>query len=240
MRITRYFDHIASLVEQVKATDLPAIEQAASLVADTIMGGGIVQAFGSGHSRAAAMEISQRAGGLVPVKLLDEPSQGRYEKIPGVGTMYMTQCDIRPKDLLIVISNSGGNSMPLEIAAFAKKVGCKIIAVTALDVSKAEKEAKPDKPRLYELADVVLDLHSCHGDAAFEVAGVPSKVCGTSSVMSAMLLDSVMLEAIEIMVERGFEPPVLLSGNIEGGEDYGRKLMMKYMDRLMRNHTYYL
>ena len=55
-----------------------------------------------------------------------------------------------------------------------------------------------------------------------------------------MLLDSVMLEAIEIMVERGFEPPVLLSGNIEGGEDYGRKLMMKYMDRLMRNHTYYL
>ena len=58
MRVTRYFDHIASLVEQVKATDLPAIEEAAKLVADTIMGGGIVQAFGSGHSRAAAMEIS--------------------------------------------------------------------------------------------------------------------------------------------------------------------------------------
>jgi len=86
----------------------------------------------------------------------------------------------------------------------------------------------------------VLDLHSCHGDAAFDVEGVPSRVCGTSSVMAAMLLDSVMLEAIEIMVSRGYEPPVLLSGNIEGGEDYGRKLMMKYMDRLMRNHTYYL
>jgi len=240
MRITRYMDHIASLMEEVKRNDLPAIEQAATMVADTIMGGGIVQAFGCGHSRAAGMEISQRAGGLVPVKLLDEPSQGRYEKVPGVGTRYMTECDVRPGDLIIIISNSGGNPMPLEVAAFAKKVGCRVIAVTALDVSKAEKEKAPDKTRLYELADCVLDLHSCHGDAAFTVEGVPSKVLGTSSIMAALLLDSVMLEAMEIMVERGYEPPVLLSGNVEGGEEYGRRLMMKYLDRLMRNHTYYL
>jgi len=240
MRCERFMDHIVSLMDEVKKNDLPAICKAAELVADTIMGGGIVQAFGCGHSRAAGMEISQRAGGLVPVKLLDEPSQGRYEKVPGVGTRYMTECDVRPGDLLIIISNSGGNPMPLEVAGFAKKVGCKVIAVTALEVSKEEKEKHPEKPRLFELADCVLDLHSCHGDAAFAVEGVPSKVCGTSSVMAALLLDSVMLEAIEIMVERGYQPPVLLSGNVEGGEEYGRKLMMQYMDRLMRNHTYYL
>ena len=124
--------------------------------------------------------------------------------------------------------------MPVEIAACAKKVGCSVIAVTSKAVAN-QKEGV----HLHDYADVVLDLHSCEGDAAIEVEGVRSKVCGTSSVCADVILNSVMLEAIEIMVEQGYEPPVLLSGNVEGGMEYGRKLVMRYMDRLLRNHTYY-
>jgi len=234
MGYERYFDHILSLLNEIKEQEASAIHEAAKLVAKTIMNGSIVQAFGSGHSRAAAMEISQRAGGLVPVKLLDEPSQGRYEKIKGVGTMYMQEVDARPGDCFIIISNSGNNPLPIEIATCAKKAGCHVIAVTSKAIASLSEGV-----HLHDLADVVLDLHSCEGDAAMEVKGVPSKVCGTSSVCADVILNSVMLEAIEFMVEQGYEPPVLLSGNVEGGMEYGRKLVMRYMDRLLRNHTYY-
>ena len=234
MGYERYFDHILTLLNEIKVQEEQSIHEAAQLVAKTIMKGSIIQAFGSGHSRAAAMEISQRAGGLVPVKLLDEPSQGRYEKVKGVGTTFMQEVDARPGDCFIIISNSGSNPMPLEIAACAKKAGCHVIAVTAKEIA-----SQNEGVHLHDLADVVLDLHSCHGDAAMVVEGVPSKVCGTSSVCADVILNSVMLEAIEIMVEQGYEPPVLLSGNVEGGMEYGRKLVMRYMDRLLRNHTYY-
>ncbi len=239
MSCETYFNKVQMLLDEVRKNDLGPIRAAAELVAETVMNGGMVQAFGCGHSRAGAMEISMRAGGLVPVKLVDEPSQGRYEKVPGVGTEFMSRYDARPGDLFIIISNSGINPMPVEVAQHAKKLGCKVIAVTAVEVSKAS-PVKPGGKRLLELADVVLDLHSCYGDAAIEVEGVPTKVCGTSSILAAYLLNGVMLEAIEKMVEKGYEPPVLLSGNIEGGDEYGRKLVMKYYDRLLRNHTMYI
>jgi len=234
MGYQRYFEHISKLLNEIMIQEESAIHAAADIVADTIMKGSIVQAFGSGHSRAAAMEISQRAGGLVPVKLLDEPSQGRYEKVKGVGTMYMQEVDARPGDCFIIISNSGSNPLPIEIASCAKKAGCRVIAVTAKEIANQHEGV-----HLHDLADAVLDLHSCEGDAAMEVEGVRSKVCGTSSVCADVILNSVMLEAIEKMVSQGFEPPVLLSGNVEGGMEYGRQLVMRYMDRLLRNHTYY-
>ncbi len=234
MGYERYFDHILTLLSEIREKEADSIHAAADLAAKTIMNGSIIQAFGSGHSRAAAMEISQRAGGLVPVKLLDEPSQGRYEKVKGVGTMYMQEVDARPGDCFIIISNSGTNPLPVEIASCAKKVGCSVIAVTSKEIAN-QKEGI----HLHDVADVVLDLHSCEGDAAMFVEGVRSKVCGTSSVCADVILNSVMLEAIEKMAEKGYEPPVLLSGNVEGGMEYGRQLVMRYMDRLLRNHTYY-
>jgi uncharacterized phosphosugar-binding protein len=235
-----YFDKIAELMEEVRRNDLERIRAASGLVAACIMGGGIVQAFGCGHSRASAMEVSMRAGGLVPVKLIDEPSQGRYEKVPGAGSAFMQQYDARAGDLFIIISNSGANPMPVEVALHAKSIGCGVIALTALTVAKAAPVMAACGKRLFELADVVLDLHSCYGDAAIEVPGVPARVCGTSSVIAACILNGVMLEAIELMAAKGYEPPVLLSGNIEGGEEQGRAIVIKYHDRLLRNHTLYI
>ena len=239
MGYERYFDKIESLLTLARESERDSIRAAGALVAQTIEAGGIVQAFGCGHSRAGAMEISMRAGGLVPVKLLDEPSQGRYEKVQGVGAKYMTECDVRPGDLFIIISNSGVNPMPVEVAEHAKKLGCKVVALTTLEVAKTEKPRSASGRKLFELADVVVDLHSCYGDAALEVDGVESKVCGTSSVVADVLLNGNMLEAIERMVADGVEPPILSSGNVAGGEEKSRALVMKYYDRLLRNHTLY-
>lgn len=206
------------------------MRQAGHIVAEAIMRGGIVQAFGSGHSLAAALEIAGRAGGLLPVKTVEEETFGRYEKIAGVGTEFTKYWDLRKDDCVIIISNSGRNPLIIELAMFVKSLEVPLIAVTAVDASRSAPSRHPSGKRLFELADVVLDNHSVDGDAAVQIDGLKTKVGPTSTVASALLLNQTMIFAIEEMLERGYDPPVLMSLNVDGGPEFNERLMEKYRE----------
>ena len=100
------------------------------------------------------------------------------------------------------------------MAEYVKKKGCKVIVVTALEVSKSSTSRHSSGKLLYEFADVVLDNQSEFGDAALEIDGFDSKVCGTSSFSTCLLLQQTIYEAVKDMVEKGYEPPVFKSANI--------------------------
>ncbi len=229
-----YFDVIIDLMEEIRATQKDNIRSAAEIVAQSIMSGGILQAFGSGHSLAAAIEICGRAGGLIPTKFIEDSSRGIYETIEGVGTKLMEMSDFREQDCLVLISNSGRNPFSIEIADYAKKCGVKIIVVTSLEVSKTMTSRHSSGKKLYEFADVVLDNRVAEGDASIKLEGMPVKVCGTSSIAAALLLNSTILEAIEIMLSKGYVPPVFMSANVDGGPEFNKRLTDKYADRLRR------
>lgn len=78
----------------------------------------------------------------------------------------------------------------------------------------------------------MLDNHSGFGDAALEIEGLDTKVCGTSSFAATLLLQQTMFEAIKIMVEKGFEPPVYMSANVDGGHERNLAIENKYADRI--------
>src|SRR5918992_2259819 len=61
-----YLDALAPIMARVGAQAGGPVQQAADLVVASLGAGGVVQAFGTGHSEALAMEIAGRAGGLVP------------------------------------------------------------------------------------------------------------------------------------------------------------------------------
>ncbi|MGC8979612.1 SIS domain-containing protein, partial [Caldisericum sp.] len=103
-----YFDVIKNLIPLLEA-EQENIEKAGHIIAETIMKGGIVQTFGSGHSYAGAIEIAGRAGGLLPVKAVYEETFGRYERIEGVGSEFAKYWDLRENDCVVIISNSGRN-----------------------------------------------------------------------------------------------------------------------------------
>ena len=92
-----------------------ALHQAATIFANTIERGGIIRAFGSGHSHANALEICGRAGGYIQTKVVREPAWGIYEMIDGVGDQFWLKLDLRPEDCLVVISNSGRNPLPIVV-----------------------------------------------------------------------------------------------------------------------------
>lgn len=229
-----YFEAIDKVVNDIKSTQRENISAAAQIIADSIMKGGILQAFGSGHSYAAAIEVCGRAGGLIPSKAIEEPSRGMYETVEGTGAKLMETSDLRENDCLILISNSGRNPLGIEIADYAKKKGVKVIVVTSLESSKKMTSRHSSGKKLYDFADVVLDNRVMDGDASVQLEGMSSKICGTSSIAGALLLNCTMVEAIEIMLSKGYVPPVYMSENVDGGHEFNAKLKEKYADRLYR------
>jgi uncharacterized phosphosugar-binding protein len=229
-----YFKVIEDLLKEVEETQSKNITKAGELIAECIMNGGILQAFGSGHSFAAALEITHRAGGLIPAKAIREPAGGMYETIEGVGTLFLKRSDIRKEDVVVLISNSGRNPLPIEIALKCREVGAKIIVVTSLESSKELTSKHSSGKNLWQFGDVVLDNRVMKGDSTVEVPGLPVRVCGTSSVSAAVMLNAAVLEAIQMMVAKGYVPPVYMSQNVDGGAEFNERLSARYADRLNR------
>lgn len=234
MGYEKYFKVVEDLIQDLKSSQVQNIKMAANIIADSIMNGGIIHTFGSGHSYAASIEVAGRAGGLIPAKAIEDPSRGMFETVEGVGTKFMENFDLRDKDSVIIISNSGRNPVCVEIADFVKKYDNKLIAVTSLEASKNLKSRHSSGKNLYQFADVVLDNRVMEGDSSVEIEGMPVKVGPTSSVAAAVLLNSAVVEAIEIMLSKGYTPPVYMSANIDGGPEFNKKLTDMYADRLYR------
>lgn len=227
-----FFDKAREVMEKLEQTQGENIRRAALLISEAIRGGGILQAYGSGHSYAGAIEVCGRAGGLIPSKVIGEPQYGDFEGVEGNAFYVMRKVDIRPQDVFILISNSGRNPMTIEMADYIKKKGNPLIVVTALDVSKASTSRHSSGKLLYEFADVVLDNQSQFGDAALVVEGLDARICGTSSFAGCLLLQQTIYEAVRDMVENGYVPPVYKSANIDGGPEFNHALENQYADRI--------
>lgn len=220
------------LIKLVSETQGENISKAAELTADAFMAGGILQAFGSGHSNAGARELCNRAGGFVPTKEIREPAGGAYESIQGVGEIFMKKIDIRANDIVFIISNSGRNPLPIEIALESKRRGAKVVAITSVNASSKLTSKHQSGKRLFEIADVVIDNCVPDGDACMHVAGLDTEICGMSSITTAAALQQLTYETAETLIKRGVEPPVLKSQNIDIGPAYNEALYGKYFDRL--------
>lgn len=227
-----FFNKAKEVIKQLEATEKEAIHEAALLISSSIRSGGILQAFGSGHSYGGAIEVCGRAGGLIPSKVIRDKAEGMYEAVEGNAPFLMRQVGIEENDIFILISNSGRNPMTIEMADYIKKKGCKLIVVTSLEVSKRSVSRHSSGKLLYQFADVVLDNHAVYGDAALEVEGFQTKVCGTSSFAVSLLLQQVIYEAVKDMVEKGYCPPVYKSANIDNGREFNREFENKYGDRI--------
>lgn len=226
------FQKAGELMEKMRETQGESILAAAKCIADTFETGGILQAFGSGHSSAGAMEICHRAGGFVPTKRIKEPAQGEYESVPGVGELFMKKVDIRKEDVVFIISNSGRNPLPLEIAAQAKERGAKVVAVTSVASSSRLTSRHKSGKRLFEMADVVIDNQIPDGDACIWLEGLDTPICGMSTITTAVALQAVTLEAARMLLEKGATPPIFKSQNVDGGAEYNQALLEQHFDRL--------
>ncbi len=234
----RYFELAMQNIETVMETEGQTLQQAAQWVADSIKDDGVLHIFGAGHSMLMAQEVSFRAGGLAPVNpILDinyslmgnAPTAGTaLERMEGYAKLVLDRYDLRPGEVLIVVSQSGRNPGPVGAAMEAKARGLKVIALTSLAQSSQAKSRHSSGKRLFEVADLVIDTHVVPGDAAVEIAPELPKTSPLSTVVCAAILQALVAEVAQRLHEQGLEPPVWTSANVPGGDKRNLELGKRY------------
>lgn len=235
--VTSYYTRANEMLAHAWTVNAPTIAQLAPLIGESIAQGGMLHTFGSGHSELIAREIIGRAGGLVCINGVIDPTGGFIENLVGYGTKlierYDRQYQLLAGETIIVISNSGKNSSPIEVALYAKKKGLRVVGLTALAMSTTYPTVHPEGKKLHEVADFVLDNGGVPGDAIVEVRdGVMAGP--TSTFIGCSLLNWLTLSIVDWLVANGHTPPLLRSQNLPGSIERNRALGQKYKSRLSR------
>lgn len=239
--MTPYYQVIMRLIAAIMRSQAQSLEQAAQAVFESLRADGIFHVFGSGHSHALAEEAFHRAGGLVPVNAIQEVfltpltsprMSGQLERVPGLAKLILDGHDLRRGEVLMVISNSGINAVPVEVALEGKVRGLRVIALTSLHHSQGVPSRHGSGKRLFEIADIVLDNCGEPGDAAVGYEGFQGRVGPTSLLAGAYIINSLVCRVVELFLAKGLTPPVYLSANLPGGDEHNRALEAKYRGRI--------
>jgi uncharacterized phosphosugar-binding protein len=236
-----YLRRVTALIEQAGEAELPTLVEAARAIADRLAAGGMIHTFGTGHSHMLAEEVFYRAGGLARVDplLVDDlmlhraaAASTELERRPGLAAELLEAHPVDRGDVLVVVSNSGGNAVAVELAQLVRARGVLVLAVTSLNHARSALARSVAGPRLHEVADIVLDTHGVPGDAIQPVPGLDTLVGPTSTIVGAALLQALVVEAVATLVQRGVDPEVLSSSNTQGGDEHNAVLLARYRDRV--------
>lgn len=234
------------IMDKVSQQASGPVQDAADLIAASLRAGGVLQAFGSGHSEALAMELAGRAGGLVPTNRIalrdvvvhggDSPDvlgRGILERDPEIAGRLYDLASPSPQDVFVIASSSGVNGSIVEMARIAKSHAHPVIAITSLAHTRGVESRHPSGAKLVDLADVVLDNGAPYGDAVLDLPD-GGKVCAVSSVTAALLAQMLTAEVVRRLLESGETPPVYLSANVPDGDEHNRVLEERYVGRIRR------
>lgn len=238
-----YLNAVIEMLEKIRDEEGPALKQAAGLMADAIENGQRIFAFGSSHSSLPVQDLVYRAGGLMLINPIYGPGIASLdtrpptlgsdiEKLPGYARLLLDNSPLQKGDVLILVSVSGRNAVPIEMAQLARERGIKVIGVTSRAYTAGVSSRHSSGKKMYEFADVVLDNKVDKGDAVLMDERVPQKFVPASGVTSTALLQALVAAGIEEVLRRGITPPVYLAANVDGGQEYNQRLLKQYKDRI--------
>lgn len=218
-----YGDRIIEVIRTAEEKNKEVIRQLAEKFAENIENDKVIHTFGTGHSHMLGIELFARAGGLGNVDAMLDPDtltsfgaqrSGAMEKVCGVSDVIYDSYNIQPGDIMIITSNSGRNAMPIEMAMRCQKEGVYVVALTNLEQSRNTTSRHPSGKRLFECADCVVDSCVPSGDATLDLDGI--KTGPASSIVTMYLINTIVSEAIKIVLSHGKRPYVFQSQNVDG------------------------
>ncbi len=218
---------IISVVEKQETT----IQKVAKLFADSILKGRMVHVFGSGHSRIMVEEMWPRYGsfpGFNPIVELslsfhnlvvgaNGQRQAMFlENVPGFAPRILRNFDISDQDTALIISSSGCNVVPIEMAEEFKKRKVKVAALVSSIHLEGSTSKRPDGKKLTDFADYILDTGAPLGDAMITIEGLDTPVSPGSTLGGVLIINTLKAEIAAILLKNGKTPKVLSSGKLIG------------------------
>lgn len=228
---TDYFDKTSALLAKIRETQLPAIDAAAEIFANSIANNGLVFLFGNGHSRMMCEEMAPRQGCFVGFYAWAELAVSYhcatigtnglrgplfFEKMDGYGEELLKGFKFGPNDSFMLISTSGLRPLVVEMALGVKERGLPLVAMTSVEHASKSKPAHASGRKLMDVADVVLDNQCPSGDCVVEVPGIEWRTGPTSTVTGSMIINMLRCATAEKLVARGHDPVMLPSHQFIG------------------------
>lgn len=237
--------YISTVIQTIRTawdSQQSSLMRAAELLADTIRQKHSIFAFGCSHAGMLAEEVFYRTGGLAiinpiffsGVTLPTRPvtMTSSLERLPGLGTIIVEENRLKAGDCLIIQSNSGRNTVPVEMAMAAKENGIATIGFTSLRHSESVASRHPSGKKLFEVCDIVIDNCGVPGDAAVNVEGLDEPMGPTSTAVASALIHAIVIETVELLLAQGVVPPVFRSANLDGGDEHNRRIFEEYKENI--------
>lgn len=247
--IREYLSKCRDLVDTIELQE-QKIKEAANWFAETIVNGRMVHLFGSGHSRIMVEEMWPRYGsypGFNPIVELslsfhnlvvgaNGQRQAMFiENVSGLADKILRNFDTSTLDSALIISSSGCNIVPIEMAEIFKSKGIKVVAIITKSHAEKSTSKRADGKKLTDFADLVLDTGAPVGDAMITIPNLETPVSPGSTVGGAIIVNSIKAELAKILTKLG-HPPIVLSGSVVVGDKKAKELFERAYDE----HAYRL
>lgn len=226
----QYITQVKTLISTIEKQQ-QVIGEAAGWFAETILAGRMVHVFGSGHSRIMVEEMWPRYGsfpGFNPIVELsltfhnlvvgaNGQRQAMFlENVPGLAERILRNFKLSKMDSALIISSSGCNVVPIEMAELFQQAGIRVVALVTKDHAAHSTSKRTDGKKLTDFADLVLDTGAPVGDAMVDISGLDTPVAPGSTVGGAVVVNCIKAEAARLLTEAG-RPPKVLSAAIKVG-----------------------
>lgn len=237
-----YLDHVIDMMHRITTTQEENLEKTAVKMAETITNGGSLFIFGPGHAGIFTQDMYHRAGGFILTNPILHPgtlvsnrpitTTSELEKLPGAGVLVLNSVPVKAGDMLIIHSVAGRIPIVTEMAVEARKRGIFVSSIINMEFATNVTSLDPTGNMLYHVSDVVIDNCGDFGDASILVEGMQQKVAATSTIAASLIGHMLEIRTCELLLEKGFEPPVVNSTNVDGGDERNQKLLEEYKDRI--------
>lgn len=233
--MNHYLTDVHILLDEMSDRNATTLPQIAGIIAESLAGNDVLHVFGSGHSSLLAQEVFYRAGGLAPVNAMLDVNLTVFgtsrptwvERLEGYADSIFASFDVKPGEVILIISNSGINPVPIDMAIGAKTRGLIPIAVGSASVYANAKSRHSSGSSLFDVSDFILDTCVPYGDAISEFDEI--RTGAVSTLLGSALLNMLTVEIVKHM---GDTAPVFVSQNIPGGDQANAALIERYRGRI--------
>lgn len=234
---------IIEMIKDIERDESSVIKKSCEIMYKAMKENKVVHIFATGHSHMFAEELFYRSGGLVQIDPILNPflmqhegaiSSTKFERLSGISKIIYESLDLEEGEPFIICSNSGINSVPIEMAQLVKSKGHPVIGITSKKISQSLVSRTKDNKHLYEICDIVIDNHTPYGDGAINTSYGQIGACST--ILNSYIAQQIVLGIIDLYEKDGLVPPIYLSANTPKGDEHNKELYNKFKRRIKSLH----